>query len=71
MSVTVHFNDEEEVVVKTALSHHEEGLKEAKVLTTTDPNIEDPEMLLDLVGQLDHDLQVVNDVKRRLNGSAG
>lgn len=71
MSVTIHFSDDEEVVVKVALDNHQAGLEEAKELTTVDPNIDDPELLTELVGQLDHDLSCVDSVKRRLNGQSG
>ena len=71
MSVSFELNDDEEVVLATALDNHEEGLREAKQLTTTDPNIQDPDQLLELVGQLDHDLDCVSTIKRRLNGNSG
>ena len=68
MTVQIELEDDEELVLRTALDNHESGLKEAKEQTTLDPNIDDPDLLCELVGQLDHDLGCVDLIKRRLDG---
>lgn len=69
MSVQIELEDDEEAVLRTALEIHASGLVEAKELTTTDPNVVDPDTLCELVGQLDHDLGCVAMIKRRLDAT--
>lgn len=70
MTTQIELEDDEELVLKTALDNHETGLREAKEQTTLDPNVDDPDLLCELVGQLDHDLGCVDRIKRRLDDPA-